>query len=38
MMGIQIPKEINHKKLSESYNVPDSLNDLAKKVKKVIWL
>ena len=27
--GIIIPKEINHKALSESYNIPDSLNDLA---------
>ena len=32
--GIIIPKEINHKALSESYNIPDSLNDLAKKGEK----
>ena len=32
--GISIPKEINHKALSESYNIPDSLNDLAKKGEK----
>ena len=32
--GIKIPKEINHKGLSESYNIPDSLNDLAKKGEK----
>ena len=25
--GVKIPKEINHKILSESYNIPDSLND-----------
>ncbi len=32
--GIKIPKEINHKILSESYNIPDSLNDLAEKGEK----
>ena len=32
--GITIPKEINHKKLSENYNVPGSLNDLAEKGEK----
>ncbi len=32
--GILIPKEINHKDLSESYSIPDSLNDLAKKGEK----
>ena len=32
--GILIPKEINHKGLSKSYNIPDSLNDLAKKDEK----
>ena len=32
--GIIIPKEIDHKTLSESYNIPDSLNDLAKKGEK----
>ena len=32
--GITIPKDINHKGLSESYNIPDSLNDLAKKGEK----
>ncbi len=32
--GIKIPKEINHKGLSESYNIPDSLNDLAQKGEK----
>ena len=31
---ILIPKEINHKGLSKSYNIPDSLNDLAKKDEK----
>ena len=32
--GITIPKEINHKGLSENYTIPDSLNDLAKKGEK----
>ncbi len=32
--GITIPKEINHKKLSENYNIPNSLNDLAEKGEK----
>ncbi len=32
--GILIPKEINHKDLSRSYNVPDNLNDLAEKGEK----
>ena len=32
--GIIIPKEINHKALSESYNIPDNLNDLAEKDEK----
>ena len=32
--GVLIPKEINHKGLSENYNVPDSLNDLAKNGEK----
>ena len=32
--GILIPKEINHKDLSGSYNVPDNLNDLAEKGEK----
>ena len=32
--GVSIPKEINHKKLSESYNVPNSLNELAEKGEK----
>ena len=32
--GIVIPKEINHKGLSENYNIPDSLNDLAIKGEK----
>ncbi len=32
--GIVIPKEINHKGLSENYNIPDSLNDLAEKGEK----
>ena len=32
--GITIPKEINHKGLSENYNIPDSLNDLADKGEK----
>tara|TARA_B100001559_G_scaffold318459_1_gene325658 strand:+ start:6 stop:857 length:852 start_codon:yes stop_codon:yes gene_type:complete len=27
--GIKVPKEINHKKLSESYSIPESLADLA---------
>ena len=34
--GIMIPKEINHKGLSENYNIPDSLNDLAEKGEKDI--
>ncbi len=29
--GVSIPKEINHKNLSESYSIPDSLDDLAEK-------
>ena len=32
--GITIPKEINHKSLSENYSIPDSLNDLAEKGEK----
>ena len=36
-MELLIPKEINHKGLSESYNVPDSLNDLAEKGEKGIF-
>ena len=32
--GLSIPKEINHKKLSESYNVPNSLNELVEKGEK----
>ena len=32
--GIIIPKEINHKGLSENYNIPESLNDLAEKGEK----
>ena len=32
--GIIIPKEINHKSLSENYNIPDSLNELAEKGEK----
>ena len=32
--GIIIPKEINHNGLSENYNIPDSLNDLAEKGEK----
>ena len=32
--GITIPKEINHRGLSENYNIPDSLNDLAEKGEK----
>jgi len=32
--GIVIPKEIDHKKLSENYNVPDGLLDLADKGQK----
>ena len=32
--GIKIPKEINHKSLSESYNIPESLNELAEKGEK----
>ena len=32
--GIIIPKEINHKGLSENYNIPDSLNDLVDKGEK----
>ena len=31
---ILIPKEINHKELSENYNVPQSLNELAEKGEK----
>ena len=31
---ITIPKEINHKGLSENYSIPDSLNDLAEKGEK----
>ena len=29
-----IPKEINHKVLSENYSVPNNLNDLAEKGEK----
>ena len=32
--GVSIPKEINHKKLSESYNIPNSLDELAEKGEK----
>ena len=32
--GVTIPKEINHKDLSKSYLIPDSLNDLAEKGEK----
>ena len=32
--GVSIPKEINHKNLSESYSIPDSLDDLAQKGEK----
>ena len=32
--GIVIPKEIDHKKLSENYNIPDGLLDLADKGQK----
>ena len=32
--GVSIPKEINHKSLSENYNIPASLNDLAEKGEK----
>ncbi len=32
--GIIIPKEINHRNLSESYNIPGSLNELAEKGEK----
>ena len=32
--GVTIPKEINHKDLSENYNIPDSLNELAEKGEK----
>ncbi len=32
--GITIPKEVDHKNLSENYNVPNSLNDLAEKGEK----
>ena len=32
--GITIPKEINHIGLSDAYNIPDSLNDLAEKGEK----
>ena len=32
--GKIIPKEINHKGLSESYSIPDSLNDLAERGEK----
>ena len=32
--GIKIPKEIDHKGLSENYNIPVSLNDLAEKGEK----
>tara|TARA_B100001057_G_scaffold454053_1_gene499485 strand:- start:3538 stop:5268 length:1731 start_codon:yes stop_codon:yes gene_type:complete len=32
--GIKIPKEINHKGLSENYSIPNSLNDLAEKGEK----
>ena len=32
--GVSIPKEINHRDLSENYNIPDNLNDLAEKGEK----
>ena len=32
--GIKIPKDIDHKKLSKGYNVPDSLVDLVNKGQK----
>ena len=32
--GRIIPKEINHRNLSESYNIPGSLNELAEKGEK----
>jgi len=32
--GIKIPKEIDHKGLSQNYNIPGSLNDLAEKGEK----
>lgn len=32
--GIVIPKEIDHKKLSKNYNIPDGLTDLAEKGQK----
>ena len=32
--GVIIPKEINHKVLSENYSVPNNLNDLAEKGEK----
>ena len=32
--GIIIPKDINHKDLSKSYVIPDSLNDLAERGEK----
>ncbi len=32
--GLIIPKEINHRNLSESYNIPGSLNELAEKGEK----
>ena len=32
--GLTIPKEINHKDLSKSYLIPDSLNDLAERGEK----
>ena len=32
--GLTIPKEINHKDLSKSYSIPDSLNDLAERGEK----
>ena len=32
--GVSIPKEIDHKNLSESYSIPDSLDDLAQKGEK----
>ena len=35
--GVSIPKEINHKKLSESYNIPNSLDELAEKGEKDIY-
>ena len=36
--GIIIPKEINHKGLSENYNIPESLMDLAEKGERLFGL